>query len=52
MTTSQRRNQSMSDKYVNIVHNFKPDDFGRNGHEAIQCSGRLTGEHLWAKLID
>ena len=56
--TSQRHNQLMLDKYVNIVRNFKPDDFvspslqEEMATKLYNAKAGLTGERLWAKFMD
>ena len=58
MTTSQRHNQLMLDKYVSIVQNFKPDDFvlpslqKKMVTKLYNAKAGLTGECLWAKFVD
>ena len=54
-TTSQRRNQMMLDKYVNIVRNLKTDDFlspslqEEMTTKPYNAKAGLTGESLWTK---
>jgi hypothetical protein len=48
----------MVDKYVNIVHNFKSDDFvspslqEEMATKLYNAKAGLTGERLWAKFMD